>query len=95
MATHLHPPAVGLHVEDDAGVGPGERVPVRDALTGEAQLHLGEAGAAEQTQRAGRRLQDVAHGGGGTGSLQAQAGSGSEPPVSEMRSNHLENGARG
>lgn len=54
MATYLHPLPVGLHLEDDAGVGFGKGVSVRDAFTGESQLHFGQAGAAEQAQRVGR-----------------------------------------
>ena len=54
MATYLHPLPVGLHLENDAGVGFGQSVSVRDAFTGESQLHFGQTGAAEQTQRVGR-----------------------------------------
>lgn len=70
MVTYLHPLSVGLHVENDAGVGFGQSISVWDPLTGETQLHFGQTGTAEQTQRVGRGLVDVTHGGGGTGSLQ-------------------------
>lgn len=69
MATYLHPLSVGLHLEDDAGVRFGQSIAVRDSFTGEPQLHFGQTGTAEQTQRVRRRLVDVTHGGGGTGSL--------------------------
>ena len=69
MTTHLHPLSVGLHVEDDAGVWFGQSVSVWDPFAGKSQLHFGETRAVEQAQRVGRRLVDVAHGGGGTGSL--------------------------
>lgn len=69
VVTYLHPLPVGLHVEDNAGVGFGQSISVWDAFTGETQLHFGQTGTAEQTQRVGRWLVDVAHGGGGTGSL--------------------------
>lgn len=64
MVTYLHPLPVGLHVEDDAGVGFGQSVPVRDAFTGESQLHFGQTGTAEKTQRIRRRVIEVTHGGG-------------------------------
>lgn len=70
VATYLHPLPVGLHLEDEAGVGFGQSISVRDPFTGEPQLHFGQTGTAEQAQRVGRRLVDVTHGGGGTGSLQ-------------------------
>lgn len=63
---------MGLHVEDDAGVGFGQSVSVGDTFTGESQLHFGQTGTAEQTQRVSRWLIDVTHGGGGTGSLQRE-----------------------
>lgn len=69
MATHLHPLSVGLHLQDDAGVGFGQSVAVGDPFTGDPQLHFGQTGTAEQTQRVRRRLVDVTHAGGGTGSL--------------------------
>ncbi len=69
IATYLHPLSMGLHVEDDAGVGFGQSISVWDPLTGDPQLHFGQTGTAEQTQSVGRWLVDVTHGGGGTRSL--------------------------
>lgn len=69
MVTHLHPLSMGLHFQDDTGIGFGQRVSVRDPFAGESQLDFSETGTAEQAQRVGRRLVDVTHGGGGTGSL--------------------------
>ena len=49
-AGYLKPLSMGLHFEDHTGVWLGEGVPVRDAPARHPQLHLGEAGRADEAQ---------------------------------------------